>query len=57
MQADNDGDEVTDTDASVDTQEVEENFMTVKEAFMASWKAKQKTNKMRKARGFSGAKG
>jgi hypothetical protein len=46
-----------DDDVSVRTEEVEENFITMKEAFAAGWKAKQKVNAKRKARGFTDGKG
>jgi hypothetical protein len=45
---------LTDSDnMSVDTEVAEVHFSSVKEAFMAGWKAKQKTNAERKARGFT----
>ena len=50
----NEQDVETDSDnMSVDTEVAECHFTTIKEAFMAGWKAKQKTNAKRKARGFT----
>ena len=49
----NEQDVETDSDnMSVDTEVAECHFTTIKEAFMAGWKAQQKTNAKRKARGL-----
>ena len=52
-----DGSSSDGSDISVATDDVEEHFTCVKDAFAAGWKAKSKTNEKRKARGFTDGKG